>query len=397
MINIPVLGGGFRKIYSDDKAASYFISSDFQSWVFIGDCIAVVNAAQDFVEALLSPSQMRQIPGRILMRMAGRESSLEDRLISRLPEDFSLSFKSRTETTPSFRLGYPTPALSLSRTNNRVDFYSDHVPPGLSLFFDKSIVEGLDTRAATARFKEVVDSVLFELDLKFNLALDVARFRDSRTLGPVRPIDYSASPQVPALRYSPEAAALYRYARSSGAMPLLSYLAFYQVLEHFFPAYYEQAILTRLRQATMDPLFDPHNNSHLSKLVQISAGRGAGSERDQLKATLRYCVAVDEVESFLGESVERSTFLADKNALSAVRAISPRDANFALTDQIAERVYQIRCRIVHSKDGGNAVNSAPMLLPFSTEANKLGYDIQLIRFLAQKVLIASASRAPWTT
>ncbi|MEV6347484.1 hypothetical protein [Actinoplanes sp. NPDC051851] len=396
-INIPVLGGGFRKIYSDERAATHFIEADFQSWTFIGEYLAVMNAAQGFVEILLSPGQTRQFPVRILMRMAGKELSHEQRGLPRLPEDFSVPFESKSEAMPKFRLGLPSSAMGLVRTNRRADFYHDYIPSGLSLFFEKRLIEGMDARSAAARFKEVTDSVLFEMDLRFNLAFDILRFRDNQVAGPVRRVDYSAKPNVPALKYSPEAAALYRYARSSGTMPLLSYLAFYQVLEHFFPAYYERAIITRLQQATMDPLFDPHNKSHLSKLVQISAGRGAGSERDQLKATLRYCIPADEVEEFLRESSERAAFLADKSALAEVRAISPRDANYALTDQIAERVYQIRCRIVHSKDGGTAANGAPMLLPFSTEANKLGYDTQLIKFLAQKALIASADRAPWTT
>jgi hypothetical protein len=56
----------------------------------------------------------------------------------------------------------------------------------------------------------------------------------------------------------------------------------------------------------------------------------------------------------------------------------------------SERIYDIRCKVVHTKsleDGGGE----DMILPFSKEADLLIDDVELIQFLARRVLIASSA------
>jgi hypothetical protein len=52
---------------------------------------------------------------------------------------------------------------------------------------------------------------------------------------------------------------------------------------------------------------------------------------------------------------------------------------------VASRIYDLRCRIVHTKDDAEI----ELLLPFSTDLAHIKYDIDLVEFLARKVLIAS--------
>ena len=51
---------------------------------------------------------------------------------------------------------------------------------------------------------------------------------------------------------------------------------------------------------------------------------------------------------------------------------------------IANRIYEMRCRIVHTKDE----DELDLILPTSPEISLLKHDIELIEFIAQKVLIA---------
>jgi len=60
-----------------------------------------------------------------------------------------------------------------------------------------------------------------------------------------------------------------------------------------------------------------------------------------------------------------------------------------LVHQASQRVYEIRCKIVHTK-GSESGSAAEVILPFSNEAKKLSHDIDLVKFLARKVLIATA-------
>ena len=50
----------------------------------------------------------------------------------------------------------------------------------------------------------------------------------------------------------------------------------------------------------------------------------------------------------------------------------------------------IRCKVVHTKSGAKD-GELELLLPFSKEAGMLQYDIDLLQFIARKVLIAASS------
>ena len=58
-------------------------------------------------------------------------------------------------------------------------------------------------------------------------------------------------------------------------------------------------------------------------------------------------------------------------------------------EQTSERVYDIRCKVVHTKNSDGREREE-MILPFTKEADLLLDDVELVRFLARRVLIASS-------
>ncbi|MCI5139829.1 MAG: hypothetical protein D3922_15790 [Candidatus Electrothrix sp. AR1] len=71
-------------------------------------------------------------------------------------------------------------------------------------------------------------------------------------------------------------------------------------------------------------------------------------------------------------------------------AIPLNDANNNIIKSVANRIYDIRCRIVHTK---NLSGTTKSLLPSSQGAKDLYQDIALLEFLAKKVIIAGSSPA----
>ena len=59
----------------------------------------------------------------------------------------------------------------------------------------------------------------------------------------------------------------------------------------------------------------------------------------------------------------------------------------SLINDFAERIYEIRCRIVHTKV---SQNNYKLLLPSSPELKFIYYDIYLIQETVKKVLISSS-------
>ncbi|MEU4798676.1 hypothetical protein [Streptomyces sp. NPDC023327] len=244
--------------------------------------------------------------------------------------------------------------------------------------------------------ESVGGSVLFELDMNHGMSLTMrrARFSGTRRIRR-RPVRNESPPTLPRLRYSKDPLSLYNYARSAVGMPLLQFLAYYQVLEYYFPRYSQRDLLDRLRNELRDPRFRPDDDLHLSRILRISqhSGRGYGDERSQLKATVRYSVSGDSIAEFIESDAGLLENFSQKKPL--IPGLSPVDVKKRsdLVNSVCERIYHIRCLVVHSKEDGGG-NMEKLLLPFSKEADDVRTENELMQFLAQKVLIAGAEPLP---
>lgn len=63
--------------------------------------------------------------------------------------------------------------------------------------------------------------------------------------------------------------------------------------------------------------------------------------------------------------------------------------NIDICSDAAELIYDIRCKIVHTKQDG--AGEERLLLPLSPEADLLQRNIDLIQFLAQKAIVAAST------
>jgi hypothetical protein len=257
-------------------------------------------------------------------------------------------------------------------------------------------IEGMHATAAEAAadiLERISNSILFQLDLHTDVPVFLARRREFFDRRPRR----SPAPGVmsaPAFQYDNEPMALYWYARTSQQVPLLSFLAFYQVLEFYFPVFSAERAHATLRNLLKDPRFDVANDLHIARLVQAirpnASGRGFGDERAQLQATIQACVTPLQMSEFF-RSDDRLFKFYDrhgKQRMPIVETKLPVSTDSDLRPLVAQRVYDIRNRIVHTKSGEPG---SEVLLPFSRESRLLRFDIQLIQYLARQALIATSN------
>lgn len=250
---------------------------------------------------------------------------------------------------------------------------------------------------ALSATEELVRSLLFDLDLCFGIALDLLRFDSIEHLSRSHEYSMHIEPRLPERRYSHAATSLYLFGRSARRMPLQQYLSYYQTLEYFFPAYWERDLLRRLKAELSDPRFrveDTHRLSRIIQMVKSSGGRSGVPERDQLNAVISECVTERDLRDFIVGDQLKKDALTDKKLLTGIPPLPLADKNRPIWSQVTERVYAIRCRIVHGKEDG-AGDFSPPLLPFSDEETRLGHDIDLVRFLAEQVIIASSTSDGW--
>jgi hypothetical protein len=254
--------------------------------------------------------------------------------------------------------------------------------------------------AALKLLESFSTALFFDIDLLYGTSVSLA---ESKLLGLTsstrRRLPSSITlPTAPRNSYSFEAASLYTYGRAANGMPLLQYLAFYQVLEFYFPTYSRSETVRRFQRRIKDPAFDPNNNSQVANLVAFlnSESRALQYGEEQLKATLDACIDNEALERFFDESEDCKEFLSKKNALKGVNHLTFNGGSNVppLVTQVATRIYQLRCRIVHAKEDGGP-RGVNLLLPYSAEAKMLRHDIRLVQWAAQRALIQGAERCPW--
>jgi hypothetical protein len=401
-----------RLVIRDKQPRAELLSAEaIGKYTYLGDYEAIASYDDGYIEAAvfgmsrISRSWFVDLPGVEFKPERGVESELpDDPDSSDLEEDteaglgassrkrYKLSIESHEV---SWRLEISPPTRDFQALYSRVRSINLARAEPLSLK-----VYGVTIRThdqAVHVLETVADSLFFDLDLCHGLAPRLQRFDarlGSRVMGlrEFRMQGAQNTVRFPTTRYDREPLALYWYARSAVGMPLLQYLAYYQVLEFYFPIFSRREALTRLRQELRDPRFDLDDDGQLSRVLTIATtagGSGYGNEREQLKATLRACIDGDWLRELLsGPDLE--AFFTGRQRIRGVQALRLADRQHDLCDQVSNRIYDLRCRIVHTKEEGDP-RTVGLLLPYSGEADSLENDIDLIQLIAQKVLIARAS------
>lgn len=235
------------------------------------------------------------------------------------------------------------------------------------------------------------DSLFFDLDVRYGLVVELMRAPERAI--PLRRRRVNQPPRFPENRYLTQPTVLYRYGRSAQGLPLLSFLAFYQVLEFFFPIFTQEEVNQRARQTLRNPTFDLTDDVSILRLIEaIRPSMKFGvSEKEQLRATVRHCMDAPLIREFVTSSEDMEDhFCKRQQTVPGLGPLKLEASTQDLRDQVADRIYDIRCRIVHTKsDGGDT--GVELLLPTGPAARSLAPDIELARLAAQEAIIAGAS------
>lgn len=232
-------------------------------------------------------------------------------------------------------------------------------------------------------------AIFFEIDLKFGRLLGLqpsAQVRARRAYVTQGGRDPNELPE-PRNLYTYQAARLYLIGRQQDIL-VAKYLAYYQAIEYFFPMIVESETITAVDIVLADPRFQRKDGSQAREVVAAvrRTKEETQTEEKQLRAAIKAAVSSEELRSFLSSPFRVEYFTAKQQALAGVQKLLLNPEAPDLIEHVARRVYTLRCRIVHSKSGLSIDVPGP-LWPGTEESNSMWYDVELIEFLAQKVLI----------
>jgi hypothetical protein len=254
-----------------------------------------------------------------------------------------------------------------------------------------------DHERAVGYLEGLANALLLQIDTRWGILMRLARCRDDVTRRGEWPSAVCTSELLfPTHQYDCNGVSLFWYAREAGRQPLLQYVAYYNVLEYFFPLYTQRAATSEVQRVLKDPTFNPDKAADVARVLGAAhkhvAIRGFGDDKAGLRETIEYCVSKDDLIDFLTcDAARREFFNSKESNRIAQTKLKPTGESGQLISDIASRIYEIRCRIVHTKGSDPANNHLPPLFPFSDQVEFLTRDLELIEFVARRVVFASGS------
>lgn len=380
----------------DTRSAESLLSIPFEKMRGLSGYRAYCSYETGFVEAMIDPGRRMGLPVSLayqrLQRLLHRGKPGEDekdegarQLLEHEDEQFQEVILTIGAATQEYGI---LETLRLTRP----------LPPE-RVFRPLTIrIEGLSISRhdqAVGLLERIANSTLFQIDLLTGMPLYLA-LEDESAIKPRR--SYGGKQEItltfPKYQYDTKPMSLYWYASTATEMPLLQYLAYYQVIEYFFPVFADKATYDIVKRMFKDPAYHRNPDAHIGQLISALRpflGRGGhGEERSALLETIRNCVTESEMRAFFNENQERLEFFKSRSQVITPERISVDKEKADIVSETANRVYEIRCKIVHTKStevGGQK----ELILPFSAEAQRLGFDIEIVQFLARKVLVATAT------
>jgi len=386
-ISLPS-GGDERKLrLADLRDAQKLNQVEFEKYVLVQGYQSICSYQDGLIEAYIKPLgtfiveyafyRLLDIPYNQLQEMKKDELA------------FELKHKTDKGNLIIIRISKPTDTiLALTR---RESYES-----GLTIKI--SGLEISNSEEAAAILDKLAKSLFFEIETSLGIPLMLELYREPWIfrgwwLSSKRRVEAEWSPIVfPKYQYDVDPLNLYLYAASAHEMPLLQFLAYYQILEFYFPIYFEKEVQAEVANIMKDPEFNPNHHRDIKKVISAVLSkmrRGYSYERAQLRATIKACVQDIEVRELIeNEFFIKEHFKKDYKKLSPLK-VSIDNEGSDLREQLAERLYNIRCRIVHTKADDT---ERERILPFTKEANLLAVEIEIIKFIAFKVLTASRKR-----
>ena len=247
----------------------------------------------------------------------------------------------------------------------------------LKLAFDP----GADRDGLARQSEAIARSLIYELNFRNHVIVEL----DARPAGTDSAVTRWAPEVSGRIRYPrtslvEEVAIRFGFASQASSDPPQAFLSYYQALEYFVPSALQQSAMEEIRRELRDPGFDDSRATSLLRIIEAAARPVAANEPYQLRIAIKEFIRVSRLEEFFDRNW--GNYFTARGPIKDVPHIS-RNADQNLSDQVADRVYQIRNRIVHAKKDRRY---PPALLPRSTEANALMPDVLLVRLLATEAI-----------
>lgn len=188
--------------------------------------------------------------------------------------------------------------------------------------------------------------------------------------------------QFPLRTYNKELVAYYQLALGAESL-ILSYLAFYKILEYFFTSAVENVLFDRIKDHLVAPDFSHLKIGKLRELTKtIRRFDQKMDERKTLQTVLEQYLDKNAVRQWIAtyEGSNGSHYTKSREVFGEHLHIDTSDDQ--LFPAIARRVYHIRNALVHNKEG-----EISRFIPFSGQEQILLSEAPLLQLIAEELIL----------
>lgn len=366
----------------DESRAKLLLEDDihFEKVNCISGYYAYYSIEHQYIEAILEC----EYGGMLLNHYQLYERAIKP-TINNQEENKRSIIKINNYQNVEFSVGLSTPTVSALTTIRECDIWP--IFQGSRIDYTTIRIEQVPISSheqALEILQKFANSLLFELTHLTGLPILLATIK----YGNNKEISIEKKEVNLQHQYDEKPMDLYLYASTAAIMPLVQYLAYYQVIEFYFPTFQKKEAEKIIQIELQNLSF--HDDTYtgikglIKKVEKFMPKSVYGNEIDALKATINNCLNMEEIKYFFENDEDRRNFFHNNSEITSKKI--PRDDENGFLSHTAERIYRIRCKIVHTKDLDIPDEATKFILPFSKESQKLGYDIELVKFIARKVL-----------
>lgn len=296
--------------------------------------------------------------------------------------------------------------LGMIITPNRVRKFFEETAPRLSIFdfvrFTSSQIITLKIRSNNKinikRFSQLIYAFLFQLGYNFDLAFVPHRsIEDMSRRGRITRMRRSSGVEEidpPRRLYNDDLIHHYLLAVSTDN-PVVEFLSYYHVLEHFFEEVFNDELLETVKIHITHPGFSYKRKKDIGQLVnvikkslQIRSETITFSESEALRLCLAKFINIPELVAKLNEYDEDliNYYCTNSVPFSGGVIVNLESADIGqILQHLTKRIYSTRNALVHSKE-----NELKKYKPFVDERALLK-EVPLMRFISEMVILSEST------
>ncbi len=381
------------RLFDDDNFES-ILRSDFIKYRGISNYEAIWSHELKCIECEIQIYN-HQAPNRYLLRKLAQFFEVVEGYSDESENKFPSELLVYSDSDKQIYLGHSSKEfafLSLYKDGRRIDLEQGRNRFRITLKIKN--VNATTEEAARSLLEKISNTLFYQMDILYDFPISLCPRRESRVERSRKAMlrekaDLELRNLTLEYEYDKIPMSLYWFAQNNSTSPIFMYFALYQVLEYYYPIYSAIQVKSKVQNIIKDPAFNVNKDADVIRLLAVMKTNKAGDfgdEREQLSTTLRHIVSGEDVINYIKERDYLNNYYQNKEAQKLSDKKLRLNDNLGILDDLSERIYDIRCRIVHNK----ASEITSKILPMTKNVSLLGNDVELLKFLARKAIIANS-------